>query len=189
MTEDIARATIKASVEAQQRLLEGRLAAGIAFAGDRIAACFKADGKLLVFGNGGSAAIATQIASVFAGRLTANRRAVPAISLSDNASAITAIANDFAFDRIFSRQVEGLGRTGDIALGISTSGSAANVIDALKSARKKGLTTIGLTGGTGGGMVSECNVCLVAPSDEAPRIQECHTLIAHILCDLVERTL
>ena len=149
----------------------------------------RAGGKLLIFGNGGSAADSQHIAAEFVGRFKMERRALPAIALTVNTSAITAIANDYGYDVIFSRQIEALGSGKDIALGISTSGNAKNVISGVKMARSLGMTTISLTGGNGGGLKKLSDISIVAGSKDTPRIQESHILIAHIICELVEQGL
>lgn len=146
----------------------------------------KSGGKLLVFGNGGSAADSQHMAAEFVGRFIKERKALPAIALTTNSSALTAIANDYGYDLSFSRQMEALGRKQDVALGISTSGNSRNVIAAIKKARSIGMKTIGLTGGDGGGMKNECDILITAGSKKTPRIQECHLLICHIVCELVE---
>jgi D-sedoheptulose 7-phosphate isomerase len=144
--------------------------------------------KLILFGNGGSAADAQHLAAELTGRYLRERRALPAIALTTNTSCLTAIGNDYSYDQVFSRQIEGLGKTGDIAIGISTSGNSKNVILALRVARKLGLTTIGMTGTTGGILSSEADYCLCIPSDQTPRIQEAHILLGHILCELIEES-
>jgi D-sedoheptulose 7-phosphate isomerase len=145
--------------------------------------------KLLLFGNGGSAADAAHIAAELVGRYQRERRGLPALALTGNLSALTAVGNDYGFDRIYSRQVEALGVAGDIAIGISTSGESENVLRAIKAAQEKQMTTVGLTGRTGCRLKASVDYCLAVPSDETPRIQECHIMLGHIVCDLVERAL
>jgi D-sedoheptulose 7-phosphate isomerase len=187
--ERLAERRIRESLEAQQGLLEPGTIASLASAAGAIAAAFRGGGKLLAFGNGGSAADATHIAAELVGRFLLERPGLPALSLSDNASAVTSIANDYTYDRVFARQVEALGRRGDVALGISTSGRSPNVLAGLEAARERELATLALTGGDGGAMRAAADVCIVVPSGETPRIQEGHTLVAHLLCELVEREL
>jgi D-sedoheptulose 7-phosphate isomerase len=158
----------------------------IAQAANLILARLQAGGKLIAFGNGGSAADAQHFAAELVGRYRAERQAFAAISLTTDTSALTAIGNDFGFDAIFARQLEALGRPEDIALAISTSGNSPNVLRALESARDLGMATIGLSGQTGGKMRSLVDVCLCVPSDMTPRIQETHILIIHILSGIVE---
>ena len=150
---------------------------------------FKAGNKVLLFGNGGSAADAQHMAAEFVGRFAFDRPALPALALSVNTSCVTAIGNDYGFDRVFSRQIEALARSGDVAIGISTSGNSPNVISAMPVAKKMGLHTVGLTGSTQGGVADAVDHCICVPSTETPRIQECHILIGHIISELVEQTI
>lgn len=145
-----------------------------------------ADGKLLIFGNGGSAADSQHMAAELVGRFKKERRALGAIALSTNTSTITAIANDYGYDVVFSRQVEALGRKGDVAIGISTSGSSKNVLKAMRKARSMGLYTIGILGCDGGVIKKECDIAILAESKDTPRIQEAHSVICHIICALIE---
>jgi D-sedoheptulose 7-phosphate isomerase len=158
----------------------------IAEAGSLILKRLKAGGKLIAFGNGGSAADAQHIAAEFVGRYRAERKALAAIALTTDSSSLTSIGNDFGFEQIFSRQLEAIGKPGDIALAISTSGNSQNVRRAILSAKKLGITTIGLSGRTGGELHDSVDLCLCVPSDSTPRIQEAHALIIHILCGIVE---
>jgi D-sedoheptulose 7-phosphate isomerase len=178
---------IRTSIAAQERLLEPEYVAAIVRAAELISESLRVGGKLLIFGNGGSAADAQHIAAEFLGRYLLERRALPALSLSDNTSTVTAIGNDYGFADVFSRQIEGLGKRGDVALAISTSGNSDNVVDAVATARELGLRTIALTGTPGGRLRDAVELCIAVPSDETPRIQECHTLVAHLICELVER--
>jgi len=182
----LAEQRIRTSLATQERLLEPEPLEAILAAAAMIATSLRDGGRLLAFGNGGSAADATHIAAELVGRFLRDRTALPALSLSDNASAVTAIANDFGFERVFARQVEAFGRAGDVALAISTSGASANVLAALETARARGMRTVGLTGGDGGAMRGAVDVCIVVPARETPEIQEGHTLVAHVLCELVE---
>ena len=154
----------------------------------RLAGCFAAGHKVLIFGNGGSAADAQHIAAEFVNRFMIERPPLAAIALTTDASILTSIGNDYHFDDIFSKQIQALGKKGDIAWGISTSGNSPNVLKGLQAARERNLYTIGL-GGRGGKMVSLVDVALTVPSDTTARIQESHLTMAHILCELVERTL
>jgi D-sedoheptulose 7-phosphate isomerase len=183
----LAEARIRESLAVQELLLERDTIAALVRAAESLAATFRNGGKLLVFGNGGSAADATHLAAELVGRFLLERPGLPAVSLSDNASAVTSIANDYAYERVFARQVEALGRPGDVALGISTSGRSANVLAGLEAGRAGGLVTLALTGGDGGRMGDLADVCIVVPSGDTPRIQEGHTLVAHVLCELVEQ--
>jgi D-sedoheptulose 7-phosphate isomerase len=145
--------------------------------------------KVILFGNGGSAADAQHIAAELVGKYYMDRRPLPAEALTVNTSSLTAIGNDYAFERIFARQVEALGNPGDVAIGISTSGNSPNVIEAIRAAKKKGMITIGLTGAEGGRLRNEVDYCICVPSKDTPRIQEAHILIGHIWCELIERAL
>jgi len=143
-------------------------------------------GKLLLFGNGGSAADAQHWAAEFVGRYAEKRKGLPAVALTTDTSALTAIANDFGFDEVFARQVEALGRPGDVAVGISTSGNSPNVVAALRRARELGCATIAVLGRDGGQTAGLCDVSLVYGAEETPRIQEFHAVIGHLLCSLSE---
>ncbi len=157
---------------------------------DAIAAAFRSGHKLLIAGNGGSAADAQHIAGEFLSRLNFDRNPLPAIALTTDSSVLTAIGNDYGFDQTFERQVRGLGKSGDVLIAISTSGRSPNVIAALKAAREGGLTTIGFTGGRANGLMQPvCDHCLAAPATETPLIQQIHIVAAHAICGLVERSL
>jgi D-sedoheptulose 7-phosphate isomerase len=155
-----------------------------------VASALAAGGKVLLFGNGGSAADAQHIAAELVGRFIGERKPIPAIALTTDTSALTAIANDYGYDEVFARQVRALGRPGDVAIGISSCGNSPSVILAVDAARAAGLTTIGLTGGNGGKLANAVDVCLrVSASTLSCRIQETHILIGHVICELVERRL
>ncbi|NOZ93121.1 MAG: SIS domain-containing protein [Acidobacteria bacterium] len=143
-------------------------------------------GKVLVFGNGGSAADAQHLAAELVGRYRRARRGLPAIALTTDSSALTSIGNDFGFDRVFARQLEALGAAGDMALAISTSGGSANVLAAVEAARRLGLAVVGLTGGGGGRLARGVDIAMVVPSDVTARIQECHIAVIHALCEAVD---
>jgi D-sedoheptulose 7-phosphate isomerase len=160
---------------------------------DRISECaavfletFKSGRKLLICGNGGSAADAQHIAAEFTGRYEAERKALPAIALTTDTSALTAVSNDYGFDRVFARQVEALARPGDCLLAISTSGTSANVTAAVMAARNLDCRVVGLTGENGKKLASLCDVCVMVPSDRTARIQEAHITIAHIWCEIID---
>lgn len=153
-----------------------------------IIACMKGGHKALIFGNGGSAADAQHIAAEFVNRFRLNRRPLPAIALTTDTSVITSIANDFGYELIFDKQVEALAQPGDVVWGISTSGSSANVVKALKTAKEMGLATIGFSGARGQ-MAELCDYLVWADSQDTPRIQEAHITVAHIICELVETRL
>lgn len=156
---------------------------------DFIITAYKSGGKVVLFGNGGSAADAQHLACELVGRFMLERRAFPAIALTTNTSTLTAVANDCGYETVFSRQVEALVNEKDVVIGISTSGNSPNVIEAIKTAKRKGAKTIGLTGGNGGKLAGVADLVLTVPSDSTPRIQEAHITIGHIVCELVEREL
>jgi len=179
---------IEASIATKQSLLSSlEVVLTIAKVSEILVYALKQGNKALLFGNGGSAADAQHIAAELVGRFAFDRPALPALALSVNSSCVTAIGNDYGFDRVFSRQLEALARPGDIAIGISTSGNSPNIIHAMSAARKMGLLTIALTGSTGGDLRKSVDHCIRVPSNETPRIQECHILIGHIVSELVER--
>jgi D-sedoheptulose 7-phosphate isomerase len=156
---------------------------------DAIAAAFGDGQALLVFGNGGSAADAQHFAAEFVGRFQRERRAVPALALTTDTSALTAIANDTGFERVFARQIEAFGAPGDIAFAITTSGNSANVVEGLRAAADRGMTTIALTGGDGGEAGGMADIHLHVPHDVTARVQEVHALLLHLICELVEQDL
>ena len=142
--------------------------------------------KVIWFGNGGSATQSQHMAAEFVGRFRKERRSLPAISLTENMASVTASGNDYAFDQIFSRQIEGLALPGDAAIGLSTSGNSPNVLRGLRKAKELKVAAIGLTGGSGGQMASLCDICICVPSTVTAHVQEVHLAIGHILCGLVE---
>jgi len=162
------------------------LARAVELVGDALAA----ERKVLLFGNGGSAADAQHIAAEFVGRFARERRALPALALTTDTSALTAIANDYGYEHVFARQVHALGVAGDVALAISTSGRSPNVLRAVEACRERGVRTIGLTGGDGGPLATMVEVSLrVSASTHSARIQETHILVGHVICELVDRRL
>jgi D-sedoheptulose 7-phosphate isomerase len=154
---------------------------------DAMLAAFGTGAKVLIFGNGGSAADAQHFACELVGRFLRERRALPAMSLTADSTHVTAIANDYGFDRVFVRQIEAHGRPGDIAVGISTSGTSPNVLAALKYAKSRGLRTVAFTGGDGGAIGMAVDVHVNVPHDLTPRIQEVHRTLIHAVCDLIEQ--
>lgn len=145
--------------------------------------------KVILFGNGGSAADAQHITAELVGKYYLDRDPLPAVALTTNTSSLTAIGNDYSFDIVFTRQLKALGQKGDVVIGISTSGNSENVVQAFKVAREMGLITVGFTGKSGGKLRSVADHCLCIPSDDTPRIQEGHITIGHIICEIVEREL
>jgi D-sedoheptulose 7-phosphate isomerase len=158
-------------------------------AGHIASKCLINGGKILFCGNGGSAADSQHLAAELTGRFINDRRPLAAVALSTDTSALTCIGNDYSFDEIFARQVAGLGRAGDVLIGISTSGNSRNVIRAVEEAKKLGMMTIGFLGRDGGHLLSLCDHSIVVPSEVTARIQECHILIGHTLCGLIESEL
>src|SRR5580693_2717652 len=182
--------SIQASIAVKQHLLgNAEIISIVARVSERLVDTFSKGNKVLLFGNGGSAADAQHIAAEFVGRFAFDRPALPALALSVNPSCVTAIGNDYGFDLVFSRQIEALAQPGDLAIGISTSGNSSNVLHGLSAARKMGLGTVALTGCAGGKLKNAADYCICAPSNETPRIQECHILIGHIISELVEETI
>jgi len=181
------RKRIHDSINVQQQL--ARIDADCAEVAWELVRAFQGGRKLILFGNGGSAGEAQHIAAEFVGRFYRDRRALPACALTVDTSALTAIGNDYAFDQVFSRQLEALGQPGDVAVGMSTSGRSANVVEALRTARRRGLIAVALTGEDGGLAQAESDYCVRVPSRDTPRIQEAHLLIGHIWSELVERVL
>jgi len=151
-----------------------------------IVSCYRQNGKVLIFGNGGSAADAQHFAGELVSRFYFDRPGLSAFALTTDTSVLTAIGNDYGYENVFSRQVEASAKAGDIIIGISTSGNSPNVLKGLEAAQKIGATTVGLTGQGGGLMKDLCNFCLCAPSTSTPRIQECHLVIEHTICAAVE---
>ena len=152
----------------------------------RAALCLAGGGKILLCGNGGSAADAQHLAAEFVNRFLLDRPALPALALNTDTSALTAIGNDLDFSQVFARQVEALGRKGDLLVGISTSGNSANVLAALRTARRTGLFTVGLTGQSGGGMARLCHILLETPTRHTPLVQELHIAAGHLFCQLTD---
>jgi D-sedoheptulose 7-phosphate isomerase len=186
---DLVRDRIQASISVKQALLsDATFHATVVQAAMQIVKALRAGGKVIFCGNGGSAADAQHLAAEFTGRYLKERRALPALALHANTSSLTAIGNDYGFDLIFARQLEALGKEGDVLLGISTSGNSRNVLRAMEVAKAKSIYTIALTG-SGGKMkdLADCAICI--PSEETPRIQECHILTGHIICEIAEEML
>jgi len=148
---------------------------------------YKIKNKTILAGNGGSAADAQHIAAEMVGRYGFDRPSLPSLALTTDTSALTAIGNDYGYDQVFSRQLEGMGQEGDLFIGISTSGNSVNIVKAFESAKAKGITTVALVGRDGGEMAKIADIALIVPSDSTPRIQESHILIGHILCDIIEK--
>ena len=180
---------IAESIAAKQALLDDAdLLAAIGTLAERIVTVYRDGGKVLIAGNGGSAADAQHIAAELVSRFTFDRPALPAVALTTDSSILTGIGNDYGYETLFSRQVEAMGRPGDLFIGISTSGNSPNILKALETAKANGIIAVGLTGASGGRMAALCDHCLKMPSDNTPRIQECHITIGHILCAHTENS-
>ncbi len=181
------RNIIQASIDVKQQIvsdeaLQQRIEQSI----NLIVTAFKAGNKVLFCGNGGSAADAQHLAAEFSGRFYKDRKALPSEALHCNTSYLTAVANDYSYDSIYSRIIDGVGNEGDVLVGLSTSGNSGNIFKAFEVAKSKGVRTIGLTGATGGKMKDVSDILLNVPSNDTPRIQESHIMIGHIICQLVE---
>lgn len=177
-----------ASADCQRRAVACLLPALIR-AAEVLIAAYRAGGKAIFFGNGGSAADAQHLAAEFLGRYLQERPALPALALAVNTSAVTAIGNDYGYEQVFARQIAAWARPGDVAVGISTSGNSENVIAGIQAAKDRGARTIALTGEGGGKLAAMAEILLPVPSRQTPRIQECHILIGHALCQAVESAL
>jgi D-sedoheptulose 7-phosphate isomerase len=188
MDAEEARRAAAESALVQQRFFEAA-AEQVVEVGRRIAVAFRAGGKLLVFGNGGSAADCQHFVGELVGRFQLERRGLPAVALTTDGSILTAVGNDLGYDQVFRRQIDALGRAGDVAFGISTSGRSANVVEALRLARERGLFTVGLSGGGGGRLPELVDRLLDVPSRNTQRIQEAHGLAIHVLCQVIEEEL
>ena len=186
MTRDLLRTTLAESIALHQRVMDAdpqpvlRAAAAIAEA-------VRGGRKLLLFGNGGSASDAQHVAAELVGRFQRERRALAAVALTTDTSVLTSIGNDYAYDRVFARQIEALGSAGDVAFGITTSGASSNVVAALEAAKARGLTTIALTGRDGGAAGRAAAIHINVPSESTARVQEVHRTLLHVICDVVEQ--
>jgi D-sedoheptulose 7-phosphate isomerase len=183
------KARIAENIAATQGMLRGPIPRLLAAVAELVTDALRAGNKVLLFGNGGSAADATHLAAEMVGRFRLDRPALPALSLTDNGSSMSAIANDFGFQEVFARQVAAIGVPGDVAIGITTSGRSANVVEGLKAARDADLRTVALCGVLTRELERVAEFYLCTPMRETARIQECHMLLGHILCELVERAL
>jgi D-sedoheptulose 7-phosphate isomerase len=181
---------ITRSIEVKQQILKDQLlVTAVSDSVEAITAAFKSGNKVLFCGNGGSAADAQHLAAEFSGRFYKDRKALPSEALHCNTSYLTAVANDYSYDVVYSRIIDGTGNDGDVLIGLSTSGNSANIVNAFESAGNKGMTTIGFTGATGGTMKAWSDILINVPSSDTPRIQESHILLGHIICQLVEENI
>ncbi len=181
---------VKKSIEVKQKLFENKdlmtLVKEVALVTTE---AYRNGNKTLIAGNGGSAADAQHIAGEFVSRFYFDRPGIPSIALTTDTSIITAIGNDYGYEKLFARQIQANGVKGDVFIGISTSGNSANIIEALKECKEKEIITVGLTGEKGGKMADMCDYCIKVPSNETPRVQETHILIGHIICAVVEESI
>jgi len=184
------RALLVDAVEQQRSLVDDEaVVAALALLADTVAASLRSGGRVWLFGNGGSAADAQHLAAELVGRFRKERQALPAEALTVNTSVLTAVANDYGFEHVFSRQLEAFAREGDVAIGISTSGASENVLNGLRAARRLGAHAAALTGAGGSERLAAYADCIVAPAADTPLIQEAHILLGHFLCELVEDSL
>lgn len=184
------REVIEASIAVKQAVLaDERLLATVELVTQVCVETFEKDGKVLWCGNGGSAADAQHLAAELSGRFYFDREPLFSEALHVNGSYVTAVANDYSYDEIYARMVRAAGRKGDVLIGMSTSGNSSNVIKALEAARKIGMRTVGMTGETGGKMKNLCDFLINIPATDTPRIQECHMLLGHLMCELIESTM
>ena len=190
MKQDLIRRNISDSISVKQKLLQNdTILTEITKVVDLIVEAFNNGNKLLFCGNGGSAADAQHLAAEFSGRYYLNRPPLHAEALHTDTSFMTAVSNDFSFDEVYARLIQGIGKQGDILISMSTSGNSKNVIKALEEAKKKNIITIGFTGKANGNMKPYCDFLINIPSDDTPRIQECHLMLGHAICELVEKEL
>ena len=185
------RELVKSTLEEHRQVVEkmAALEGEIASAGELCGSALAQGQRIYLCGNGGSAADAQHIAAELIGRFVHDRRALPAIALTTDTSALTAIGNDYGYEEVFRRQVEGLCQQGDVLIAISTSGNSGNILNAVDAAHRAGVSVIGLSGKSGGALDTKCDVSLVVPSDVTARIQEMHIVIGHLICALVEEHL
>ena len=182
--------SIEQSIAVKQQILaDNDLMQRVADAAQLIEASLRAGGKIHFCGNGGSAADAQHLAAELSGRFYLDRKALPAEALHVNTSFLTAAANDYGYGKVYARLVEGCGRKGDVLVAISTSGNSSNIVEAAQTAQAMGMLVIALTGATGGALRAHCDILLNAPSQDTPRIQECHIMLGHILCENIEKEL
>ncbi len=177
---------VKENLETVETLLSGDFAKSIEKIAGAMVSCIKKGNKILIFGNGGSASDSQHFAAELVGRFKKERKGLPAMALTANTSVLTALSNDYGYEISFARQIEALGKKGDVAIGISTSGKAKNVFKAMKKAGEMGLVTIALCGKGGGELKDAADVCVIVKSDDTPRVQEAHILMIHIICEIVE---
>lgn len=181
---------IQESIDTKKKILEDQiLIQTIIESSDKLIDCFKKNNSVYFCGNGGSAADAQHLAAELSGKFYLDRQALSADALHCNTSFLTAVANDYSFDEIYARLISGIGKKGDVLVGLSTSGNSKNILQAFKKCRELGIYTVALTGSSGGIMKSEADICICIPSNDTPRIQESHIMVGHIICEIVESSL
>jgi D-sedoheptulose 7-phosphate isomerase len=185
---DIIKDILLESIQVKEELMRSSIEQIIEIA-DILIDCLRKGGKIMFFGNGGSASDSQHIAAELVGRFRKDRAGLPAIALTTNTSILTSLSNDYSYEIVFAKQIEALGRQGDVAVGISTSGKAKNVIAGIRQAKKMGIRTIALTGSDGGQLSKTADVCLIVPSNITARVQEAHITIGHVICQLIEEKL
>lgn len=183
--ENIIRDALKESLQAKEEFVRENIS-NIEFIAEKIASAFTRDRKLIICGNGGSAADAQHISAEFVNRFKMERPPLPAIAITTDTSILTSIGNDYGFDEVFAKQIKAIGMEGDILLAISTSGKSPNIIKAVDSAKDMGIYTVGLSGGNGGELLKRADLCLCVKSKDTPRIQETHIFVGHLICELVD---
>lgn len=187
---DLIRKKLQESIDTKKLIIEDQsIQQNIQKAADIIISSFRSSGSVYFCGNGGSAADAQHLAAELSGRFYIDRKPLSSDALHCNTSFLTAVANDYSYDEIYARLITGIGRKGDVLVGLSTSGNSKNILNAFQRCKELGITTIALTGETGGLMKSESDLCICVPSMDTPRIQESHITIGHIICEIVESTL
>lgn len=186
---DLIRHRLTDSLDIKRAMLESGCAEQAAAAAVAMTDALRAGGKVLLFGNGGSSMDAGHLAAELAGRFYRDRPGLPGVSLADGTASVTAIANDYSYEDVFARQVRALGRAGDVAVGLTTSGNSRNVVEALVAARELGMVTVALTGAAGGKVAGNVDICVRVPTDDTPRVQEACMHLGHTICEFVEAEL
>jgi D-sedoheptulose 7-phosphate isomerase len=185
----LVRTRLQESIESKRAMLDSDCIAQAAEVAARIVECLRAGGKVIFFGNGGSSMDAGHLAAELLGRFYYDRPSLPSVSLADSTAAMTAIGNDYSYDEVFARQVRGLGASGDVLVGLTTSGNSRNVVEALRAGRELGMVTVALTGSAGGAVADVADVCIKVPTSDTPRVQEACMHLGHSICEIVEATM
>jgi len=186
---ELLRARLQESIGINQTMLDADCIEHAADVADRIVTALRAGNKVIFFGNGGSSMDAGHLAAEFLGRFYYDRPSLPSISLADSTAAMTAIGNDYSYDEVFARQVRGLGTSGDVLVGLTTSGNSPNVVAALRTGRELGMVTVALTGSKGGAVAEVADICVQVPTHDTPRVQEACMHLGHTICEIVEATM